>query len=41
MNLALLPRFVKKGSLGGFWFDAALDAQFLLSGLAVWLWSTA
>jgi 4-hydroxy-3-methylbut-2-enyl diphosphate reductase len=41
LNLALLPRFVKKGSLGGFWFDAALDGQFILAGLGAWLWPPA
>jgi hypothetical protein len=39
-NLALLPELVKKGSLSGYLFDAALDSQFLAAGLMVLAWSS-
>ncbi|MDR1657447.1 MAG: 4-hydroxy-3-methylbut-2-enyl diphosphate reductase [Deltaproteobacteria bacterium] len=39
LNFFLLPGFIKKERLDGFLFDMAIDSQFLLSGLTVWLWT--
>jgi 4-hydroxy-3-methylbut-2-enyl diphosphate reductase len=38
-NAAALPRLYKNPGLGGYSFDLALDFQFILTWLLVWLWS--